>query len=476
VGLEKSGPTGSQLAGTPVPPKQSRKSDPLLDRTPPHDLDAEASLLSAIFINNDVLLDITDILTPDDFYKGAHKKIFRAILNLASQEEPADLVTVAHALKQKDELESIGGAAYLASISDAAPVAVNAVHYARIIQGKASLRVMIDAASKIIQRCLEDRGDVVNTIDFAESAIFQISEKKSRGAFRPIGELININIDHLEEQQGKDGGLSGLSTGYIRLNKITSGLQKSDLIILAARPSMGKTAFALNIARNVAMEEQKPVALFSLEMSNEQLSMRLLTAEARIDSNRLRTGFISQEDWQNVTDAASTLNELPIFIDDTPNISVMDVRAKTRKLFQKHGELGLVIIDYLQLMKSPIHSERRDLEIAEISRGLKSLAKELNIPVMALSQLNRMLEQRSDKRPMMSDLRESGALEQDADIVAFIYRDEVYHKEPDNPKKGTAEIIVAKNRNGAVGTAPMHFHEQYTRFEELAPDSYQEFQ
>ncbi|MGM0395384.1 MAG: replicative DNA helicase, partial [Thermodesulfobacteriota bacterium] len=354
--------------------------------------------------------------------------------------------------------------------------AVNAVHYARIIQGKASLRVMIDAASKIIQRCLEDRGDVINTIDFAESTIFQISEKKSGGAFRPIGELININIDHLEEQQGKDGGLSGLSTGYIRLNKITSGLQKSDLIILAARPSMGKTAFALNIARNVAMEEQKPVALFSLEMSNEQLSMRLLTAEARIDSNRLRTGFISQEDWQNVTDAASTLNELPIFIDDTPNISVMDVRAKTRKLFQKHGELGLVIIDYLQLMKSPIHSERRDLEIAEISRGLKSLAKELNIPVMALSQLNRMLEQRSDKRPMMSDLRESGALEQDADIVAFIYRDEVYHKEPDNPKKGTAEIIVAKNRNGAVGTAPMHFHEQYTRFEELAPDSYQEFQ
>jgi replicative DNA helicase len=459
-----------------VPRKQSTKSDPLLDRTPPHDLDAEASLLSAIFINNDVLMDITDILTPDDFYKGAHKKIFRAILSLASQEEPADLVTVAHALKQTDELESIGGAAYLASISDAAPVAVNAVHYARIIQGKASLRVMIDAASKIIQRCLEDKGDVADTIDFAESAIFQISEKKTGGVFRPLGELINRNIDHLEDQQGKDGGLSGLSTGYMRLNKITSGLQKSDLIILAARPSMGKTAFALNIARNVALEEQKPVALFSLEMSNEQLSMRLLTAEARIDSNRLRTGFISQEDWQNVTDAASVLNELPIFIDDTPNISVMDVRAKSRKLFQKHGELGLVIIDYLQLMKAPIHSERRDLEIAEISRGLKSLAKELNIPVMALSQLNRMLEQRSDKRPMMSDLRESGALEQDADIVAFIYRDEVYHKEPDNPKKGTAEIIVAKNRNGAIGTALMHFHEQYTRFEELAPDSFQEFQ
>jgi replicative DNA helicase len=470
------GCTGIQPAGIPVPQNRSRKTDPLLDRTPPHDLDAEASLLSAIFINNDVLFDITDILKPEDFYKGAHKKIFRVILDLTSQEEPADLVTVAHALKKKDELESIGGAAYLATISDTAPVAVNAVHYARIIQGKASLRTMIDAASKIIQRCLEDKDDVAETIDFAESTIFQISEKKSGSAFRPLGELINLNIDHLEDQQGKDGGMSGLSTGYMRLNKITSGLQKSDLIILAARPSMGKTAFALNIARNVAMEEQKPVAVFSLEMSNEQLSMRLLTSEARIDSNRLRTGFISQEDWQNVTDAASMLNEIPIFIDDTPNISVMDVRAKARKLFQKHGELGLVVIDYLQLMKAPFHSERRDLEIAEISRGLKSLAKELNIPVMALSQLNRMLEQRSDKRPMMSDLRESGALEQDADIVAFIYRDEVYNKEPDNPKKGTAEIIVAKNRNGAIGTALMHFHGQYTRFEELAPDSYQEFQ
>ena len=258
----------------------------------------------------------------------------------------------------------------------------------------------------------------------------------------------------------------------MQLNNITSGLQKSDLIILAARPSMGKTALALNIARNVAMEEKKPVAVFSLEMSNEQLSMRLLTAEARIDSSRLRTGFISQEDWQNVTDAAGILNDLPVFIDDTPNITVMEIRAKARKLYQKHNDIGLIIIDYLQLMKPPSKNERRDLEIAEISRSLKALAKELNIPVMALSQLNRMLEQRADKRPMLSDLRESGALEQDADIVAFIYRDEVYNKEPDNPTKGIAEIIVAKNRNGATGTAFMSFLGQYTRFEELASDSY----
>ncbi|MBA3013213.1 MAG: replicative DNA helicase [Proteobacteria bacterium] len=459
-----------------MPIKNTIKPDPLLTRTPPHDIDAEESLLSAIFINNNTLLDVTEILTPEDFYKGAHKKIFRAILELTAKEEAADLVTVANALKEKNELESIGGAAYLASISDAAPVAVNALLYAKIIRGKAALRQLIDSSSKIIERCLEDKGDFKDIIDYAETAIFNIAEKKSTGSFQSLGDLINLNIDHLEERQGKDGGLSGLSTGYSRLNRITSGLQGSDLIILAARPSMGKTAFALNIARNVALEERKPVAIFSLEMSNEQLSMRLLTSEARIDSNRLRTGFISQEDWQNATDAAGVLNEMPIFIDDSPNLTVMDVRAKARKLYQKHGELGLVIIDYLQLMKAPFRSDRRDLEIAEISRSLKALAKELNIPVMALSQLNRMLEQRGDKRPMMSDLRESGALEQDADIIAFIYRDEVYNKEPDNPKKGMAEIIVAKNRNGATGTALMHFHGQFTRFEELAPDSYQEFQ
>ncbi len=452
-----------------------KKTDPLLNRTPPHDIDAEESVLSAIFINNQNLFDIMEVLTPDDFYKGAHKKIFRVILELAAKEEPADLVTVANALKEKGELEGIGGAAFLSSISDSAPVAVNAVHYAKIIRGKATLRQLIDASSKIIERCIEDSGDTADIIEFAESTVFKIAEKKAGSSFESLGKLINLNIDKLEEQQGKDGGLSGLSTGYPRLDTITSGLQGSDLIILAARPSMGKTAFALNIARNVALEERKPVGVFSLEMSNEQLSMRLLTSEARIDSNRLRTGFISRDDWSNATQAAGLLNDIPIFIDDTPNISAMDVRAKARKLVQKQGDLGLIVIDYLQLMKAPFKSERRDLEIAEISRSLKALAKELNVPVMALSQLNRMLEQRSDKRPMMSDLRESGALEQDADIIAFIYRDEVYNKEPDNPKKGTAEIIVAKNRNGATGTALMHFHGQYTRFEELAPERYQEF-
>lgn len=456
--------------------KKNKHTDLLLNRTPPQDIEAEESLLSAIFINNDNLHDIIDILSPDDFYKGAHKKIFTAIMELAIKDDPADLVTVANRLNEKDELESVGGAAYLASISDAAPVAVNSIHYARIIREKSSLRQLITASSDIIERCMKDQGDYTDIMDFAEASIFKIAEKKSKSNFKTLGELINLNIDKLEEQQGKAAGLSGLSTGYTRLNNITSGLQRSDLIILAARPSMGKTAFALNIARNIAFEERKPVAVFSLEMSNEQLSMRLLTSEARIDSNRLRTGFISQEDWQNATDAAGILNEMPIFIDDTPNITAMEIRAKARKLYKKHNDIGVIIIDYLQLMKPPFKSDRRDLEIAEISRSLKALAKELNVPIIALSQLNRMLEQRADKRPMLSDLRESGALEQDADIVAFIYRDEVYNKEADNPKKGTAEIIIAKNRNGATGVALMHFHGQYTRFEELAPDSYQEYE
>ncbi|MFH1156443.1 MAG: replicative DNA helicase [Pseudomonadota bacterium] len=446
--------------------------DPLLSKVPPHDMDAEESVLSAILIDNDTLLDVVEILKPDDFYSNAHKKIFSAISGLFAKNTPADLVTVATWLKERNELEEIGGAAFLAAIADAAPMAVNAVHYARIIKGKSMLRSLMNSATTIIERCLKDRGDVEDIIDFAENEVFKIAESKTTKSFSPLAELINLNIDALEERQGRNGGLSGISTGYARLDAITSGLQKSDLIILAARPSMGKTAFALNIARNVAMEEQVPVAIFSLEMSKEQLSMRLLTSEARIDSNRLKTGFISQEDWQNATDAAGALNDAPIFIDDTANISSMEIRAKARRLKMDKG-LGLVIIDYLQLMKAPVQSDRRDLEIAEISRSLKALAKELDIPVVALSQLNRMLEQRAEKRPLLSDLRESGALEQDADIVAFIYRDEVYNKEPNNPNRGKAEIIVAKNRNGSVGTAFMTFLGAYTRFEELAAQTFQ---
>ena len=454
---------------------QKTTKDPLLNKVPPHDLDAEEAVLSALLIDNDNLYDVIEILKPEDFYKKAHQKIYSSILELFSRDEPADLVTVASRLNEKDELEESGGAALLASIADSAPMAVNGVHYANIIKGKASLRALISSASSIIDRALKDHGDVEDIIDFAENQVFQIAESKGGKSFSSLGQLIDMNIDTLEERQGSTGGLSGLSTGYSRLDSLTSGLQKADLIILAARPSMGKTAFALNIARNVAVEERVPVAVFSLEMSKDQLSMRLLTSESKIVSNRLRTGYISQEDWQNATDAAGVLNEVPIFIDDTPNISSLEVRAKCRRLKMEKG-LGLVVIDYLQLMKAPFHSDRRDLEIAEISRNLKALAKELEVPVIALSQLNRMLEQRAEKRPLMSDLRESGALEQDADIIAFIYRDEVYNKEENNPNRGKAEIIIAKNRNGSTGTAHMTFIGAYTRFEELAAESYQGYE
>ncbi|MBF0412456.1 MAG: replicative DNA helicase [Desulfamplus sp.] len=454
---------------------KKKVSDPLLDKIPPNDIYAEESLLSAILIDNDTILEVLEILKPEDFYKKAHERIFKAVIDLFSKDHPADLVTVATRLKEKDELDEIGGAAFLSSIADAAPVAVNAVHYAKIIKGKSTLRALIHSSMEMIDRCMKDRGDFADIIDFAQNAVFKISELKSTSSFTSIGELIDKNIKTIEYTKEQGGFSAGLTTGYRRLDAITSGLQKSDLIIIAARPSMGKTAFALNIARNVALKESVPVAVFSLEMSKEQLSMRLLTSEARIDSKRLKSGFISSEDLQGVSQAASILNHLPMFIDDTPNITVMEIRAKTRRLKLDKG-LGLIIIDYLQLMKAPFRSERRDLEIAEISRSLKGLAKELDIPVVALSQLNRMLEQRAEKRPLLSDLRESGALEQDADIVAFIYRDEVYNKEESNPNKGKAEIIIAKNRNGSVGTAQMAFMGAFTRFEELADESYQSYE
>lgn len=448
--------------------KQPPAKDPLLDRVPPHDLELEEAVLSAILIDNETLLDATAILSVYDFYKTAHQKIYAAILELFAKSEPADLVTVAVRLREKGDLEKIGGSAYLASIADSAPVAINAAHYAEIIHEKALLRRLITNASSVIDRCLLDRDNAKDIIDFAETAIFNILEDKHGESFSAVSELIDQNINELEDREEKNKKLLGLTTGYPRLDKLTSGLQKSDLIILAARPSMGKTALALNIARNVALEEKVPVAIFSLEMSKNQLSMRLLTSEARIDSNRFKTGFIDPRDWGYVAEAANVLHDLPIFIDDTSAISAMDIRAKARRLKMDKG-LGLIIIDYLQLMKAPPRADRRDLEIAEISRSLKSLAKELDVPVIALSQLNRMLEQRSEKRPLLSDLRESGTLEQDADIVTFIYRDDVYNREEHNPNRGKAEIIVAKNRNGATGTTFMAFLSTYTRFEELAP-------
>lgn len=449
--------------------REQQQKDPTQYNLPPQNIEAEESIISAILIDNNTLLDVIEIVSDSDFYRTAHQKIFAAITDLFDKGEPVDLVTLANRLKEKGQLEEIGGGTYLARLVDTVPFAVNAQHYAQIVYDKAALRRLIEKANAIVKRCFDERGEVDDIIDFAEASVFEISEKKSQQAFYPLSKIILGNIETLEEKQGNRSLVTGVATGFTHIDNLTSGLQRSDLIILAARPSMGKTALALNIARNAAVDANIPVAIFSLEMSKEQLSLRMLCAEARIDSSRLRGGFFSMEDWHRLTDAAGILSESPIFIDDSPSLSAMDIRAKARRL-KLDKNIGLVIIDYLQLMQGRRTAERRDLEISEISRALKALAKELDLPVLALSQLNRMLEQRTDKRPRLSDLRESGALEQDADVVAFIYRDEVYNREDDNPSKGVAEIILAKQRNGPTGDVNLTFLNSYTRFENLAAE------
>ena len=448
-------------------PSKKSSGDPSLQKLPPQSIEAEESILSAILLDNSTLLDVLEILTPDNFYRTSHQIVFAAIAELFAKAEPVDLVTLTNLLRDQNKLEEVGGAAYLARIVDTVPSAMNVQHYARIVRDKSSLRRLIAKANEITQHCYEDGGDLDQVLDFAESAVFEISEDKHQAAFHPISKIIEVNIDALEERQGNQALVTGAPTGFTQLDHKTAGLQSSDMVILAARPSMGKTALALNIARNAAVEANTPVAIFSLEMSKESLSERMLCAEASVDSNRLRGGFLNPEDWNRITEAASVLSEAPIYIDDSPDISATSIRTKSRRLKMDKG-LGMVIIDYIQLMKGRAMSERRDLEVSEISRALKLLAKELSVPVLALSQLNRKLEERNDKRPKLSDLRESGALEQDADVVMFIYRDEVYNQDDNNPNKGTAEIIIAKQRNGPTGVIPLTFLGKYTRFENPA--------
>lgn len=443
------------------------EKDTSLYKLPPQNIESEENIISAILLDNDVLHDVVDIVAPDDFYRSSHKVIYEAITELYSKNEPVDLITLTNILKERGKLDEVGGATYIAGIVDTVPLAVNAQYYAKIIHDKACLRRLIGKANEISRRCYEDRGDVDEVIGFAEKSVFEIAENKIRPSFFSISRLVDGNIAALEEQQGNGALLTGVPSGFKEFDKLTSGFQGSDLIILAARPGMGKTALALNIARNAAVEGNISVAVFSLEMSKEQLSMRLLCSEARVDSSRVRGGFLGDDDWLKLTDAASVLTSAPIFIDDSPDITSLSIRAKSRRL-KMDNDLGLVVIDYLQLMRGSSPAERRDLEISEISRSLKALAKELDIPVLALSQLNRKLEERGDKRPLLSDLRESGALEQDADLVAFIYRDEVYNKDENNPKQGTSEIILAKHRNGAVGKVNLTFLSAYTRFEDMA--------
>ncbi len=445
-------------------------TDPWLNKVPPHNAAAEQSILSAILIENNTLPEVIEVLSEQDFYREAHCKIFKAMLELFERSEPADLVTLTNLLKERGLLESVGGATYLAELVDTVPMAVNAAHYAKIVQEKATLRRLIEQAASVTSRCFEDRGDVDDILDFAQQSIFDISENKVKPSFYSLADVLTGTYKSVEEAYENKVLVTGVPTGYQGLDQMTSGFQPGDLVVIAGRPSMGKTALALNVARNSSLETGIPTAIFSLEMSKEQLSLRMLSSEARVNSSRMRGGFLSETDLARINRAAGTLYDLAIYIDDSPTISALEIRAKARRMKMEKG-LGLVIIDYLQLMRGRTSAERRDLEISEISRSMKALAKELSVPVVALSQLNRKVEERTNKRPVLSDLRESGAIEQDADVILFIYRDDVYNRDENNPKKGTAELLIAKQRNGPTGMVKLTFLEKYTRFEEAAPEA-----
>lgn len=440
--------------------------DSSLLKVPPQNLEAEQSLLGGILLENNAINTVLEYVVGDDFYTEAHRKLFAAMLELNGRNEPCDLITLSECLRARNHLDLVGGAAYIASLVDNVPSAANIAYYARIVKQKAILRKLIGTATQILTKSYGHASDIDTLLDEAEHSIFEISQNKIRPSFYPLKELVKDSFHTIEKLFERKDLITGVPTGFEKIDELTSGFQNSDLIIVAGRPSMGKTAFALNIAQHAAIEADMAVAIFSLEMSKEQIAMRMLTAEARVNSQRVRKGFLYEGDWPKLTSAAGRLADARIFIDDTPAITVLEMKAKARRL-KAESNLGLVVLDYLQLMKGSSYTDSREQEISEISRSLKALAKELNIPVVALSQLNRRVEDRPHKRPQMSDLRESGAIEQDADVIMFIYRDEVYNRSEDNPEKGLAEVIIGKQRNGPTGTVKLKFQEDYTRFENL---------
>ncbi len=440
------------------------------ERTLPHNLDAEKSVLGAILIQNEAFNHAAELIDSKDFFRGAHSRIFEKMVLLSERGDAIDFITLKEELSKSGELEDVGGPAYLASLADGVPRSANVEYYARIVKEKSTLRSLIFSANKILAEAYEAEQEPDVLLDEAERQIFSIAEDRIRAGFTPLRDLVQGSFATIEKLQQHKGAVTGVPTGFIDLDEMTSGLQPSDLILVAARPSMGKTSFVLNIAQYVGTETDMTVGFFSLEMSKEQLFMRMLTSEARIDAHRFRTGFLNEKDYGRLSHALGTLAEAKVFIDDTASIGVLEMRAKARRLKAEHG-LHLIIIDYIQLMQGRGRFESRQAEIASISRSLKGLAKELNVPIVALSQLSRASETRSDHRPQLSDLRESGALEQDADVVMFIYRAEQYRDADGNPnieEQGTAEIIIGKQRNGPIGTAKLAFIKEHTRFENLA--------
>ena len=440
-------------------------------RLPPQSVEAEQSVLGGLLLDNDRWEQIADKLGPDDFYRKEHRLIFRAIGALCEDNKPADVVTVAEWLEMQGEVEGAGGLGYLTTLANNTPSAANILAYAEIVRERAVLRQLIQVANNIGGAAYQPAGRTANDLlDYAEKSVFEISDRgaRRRGGFQPLKTLLTSAVDRIDQLFKASNPITGVATGYSDLDEMTSGLQPSDLIIVAGRPSMGKTSFAMNIAENAAVGHKLPVAIFSMEMPGEQLAMRMMSSLGRINAHRVRTGKLEDDDWPRLTSAIGMLADAPLFIDDTPALSPMELRARARRLKREHG-LGLIVIDYLQLMQSPDANENRATEISSITRSLKGLAKELNVPIIALSQLNRSLEQRPNKRPVMSDLRESGAIEQDADVIFFIYRDEVYNE--DSQDKGTAEIIIGKQRNGPIGKVRLTFLGEYTRFENFISTS-----
>lgn len=431
-------------------------------RTPPHNKEAEQAVIASIFIDDKALDKVIDKLRPEDFYVPAHQNLFRRIIELQEQGKPVDVVTVMGAMSD-EELSKSGGVEYVSSLVDIIPTSANVGYYAELVRDRATLRQLIGVAVEMTEACYEQPDNVADVVEGAEKRIFSLAEHKLKSGVEHIGVLMHETIDMLEKLYQRSDQLSGVNTGFKDLNDITNGLQRSDLIIVAGRPAMGKTAFSLNIAMNASYLDKHSVAFFSLEMSSHQLAQRLLSAQAGVDSGKLRAGRFTMEEWQKLSAAAGTLNDMKFFIDDTPAINPLELRAKCRRLKREHG-LDLIFVDYLQLMGST-KGDNREQQISDISRSLKALAKELDVPIIALSQLNRSVEQRQDKRPLVSDLRESGAIEQDADIIVFLYRDEVYNQ--NTPEPGVAEVIIAKHRNGPTGTVKLSFIKEYMLFKDL---------
>jgi replicative DNA helicase len=439
------------------------------ERVLPHSLDAEKSVLGAILIHNEAFNHAAELIDARDFFRDAHRRIFDSMVVLSERNHAIDFITLKEEFSRTGQLDEVGGPAYIASLADGVPRSANVEYYARIVKEKSTLRSLIHSANKILTEAYDAEQEPDLLLDEAERAIFAIAEDRIRAGFVPLRDLVQGSFATIEKLQQSKGAITGVPTGFHDLDEMTTGFHAGDLVVVAARPSMGKTSFVLNIAQHVGTHTSMTVGFFSLEMSKEQLFMRLLTSEARIDAHRFRTGFLNEKDYTRLSHALGTLAEARVFIDDSASIGVLEMRAKARRLKAEHG-LDLLIIDYLQLMQGRGRFESRQQEVSQISRSLKGLAKELSCPIIALSQLSRAPEGRTDHRPQLSDLRESGAIEQDADIVFFIYRPEVYNKEETNPdEQGVAEIIIGKQRNGPIGSVKLSFLNQFTRFENYAP-------